>query len=64
MVVFGDDKGKFLSAWIEIVVHQISPKMAGSIDMQIKIETECLLVLFRKKVEDVNMLYIKRYVEE
>lgn len=28
--------GKFLAAWFEIVIHQISLKMAGSIEMQIK----------------------------
>lgn len=49
MVVFGDDKGKFLSAWIEIVVHQISPKMAGSIDMQIKIRNRVLAFFVQEK---------------
>lgn len=32
----GDDKGKFLSAQFGIVIHQISLKMAWSIEMQIK----------------------------
>lgn len=43
----GDDKGKFLSAQFGIVIHQISLKMAWSIEMQIKTNiNQALGVLF------------------